>query len=161
VAHRWFLLSFLTLACAGPTPEQTAPAAPDPATVRQAIEAANARQIDAILKGDVEGAAANYAEDAIFMNPGAPAAQGKAALVALFDGMIQATTFSDVRMQTNDVVVGGDLAVENGSYRWTLTPKGGKPMPDSGKYMTVWRRQADGSWRIIRDINNSDVPPKM
>jgi uncharacterized protein (TIGR02246 family) len=151
----------LTLACAAPAPEQAAPpAAPDPAAVRQTIEAANARQVDAILKGDAQAAVANYADDAVFMNPGAPAAQGKAALVDLFTGMIQQGSFSDVKMQTVDVVVSGDLAVENGTYRWTLTPKGGKAMPDSGKYMTVWRKQADGGWKIIRDINNSDVPPK-
>lgn len=163
MSRRWLVCCALAVACASPAPEGAPPAAaaaPDPAAVRQEIEAANARQVDAILKGDVQAAAANYADDAIFMNPGAPAAQGKAALVAVFDGMLQSTTISDVRMRTNDVVVSGDLAVEYGSYAWTLTPKGGKAMPDSGKYMTVWRKQADGSWRIIRDINNSDVPPK-
>lgn len=162
MATRWLMVCTVTLACAGPPPEQAAtPAARDPAVVRQTIEAANARQVDAILKGDIQAAAMNYSEDAVFMNPGAPAAQGKAALVDLFSGMLKEVAFSDVRMQTNEVVVSGDLAVETGSYWWTVTPKGGKAAPDSGKYMTVWRQQADGGWKIIRDINNSNVPPKM
>jgi ketosteroid isomerase-like protein len=33
-------------------------------------------------------------------------------------------------------------------------------MPDSGKYLTVWQKQADGGWKIIRDINNTDIAPK-
>jgi ketosteroid isomerase-like protein len=28
-----------------------------------------------------------------------------------------------------------------------------------GKYITVWQQQADGSWKIVRDISNSDNPP--
>lgn len=159
---RWLLSCTVVVACAGPTPEQAAPAASeDPAVVRQAIEAANARQMDAVLKGDAQAASANYTEDAIFMYPGVPAARGKAAATELFNGMIQEATFSDMKIQTMDVVVSGDLAVEHGAYRWTVTPKGGKAMPDSGKYVTVWRKQTDGSWKIMRDINNSDVPPKM
>jgi len=38
----------------------------------------------------------------------------------------------------------------------TVTPKGGKLTHDKGKYLTVWKKQADGSWKIYRDINNSD-----
>jgi uncharacterized protein (TIGR02246 family) len=161
VSYRWMSILTLTLACAAPAPEQAASAAPDPAIVRQTIEAANARQVEAMGKGDAQTALANYADDAVFMNPGGPAAQGKAAVGAMFEGMLQQTTISDIRILTNDVVVSGDLAVESGAYRWTITPKGGAAMPDSGKYMTVWRRQTDGNWLIIRDINNSDVPPKM
>jgi ketosteroid isomerase-like protein len=34
----------------------------------------------------------------------------------------------------------------------------GKPLRDRGKYVTVWRKQADGSWRVVRDVFNSDLP---
>lgn len=156
------LLTVVAIACAAPATEQpAAPAPPDPAAVRQTIEAANARQIEALVKGDVAGGLANYAEDAVFMFPGAPAVQGKAAMTEPFTGTMQSTSFSDATMHTDNVVVSGDLAVENGTYKWTITPKGAKPMADSGKYLTVWQQQADGGWKIIRDINNTDIAPKM
>lgn len=43
----------------------------------------------------------------------------------------------------------------------TMTPKTGKgkPMSDKGKYIVVLQKQADGSWKIVRDISNSDLPP--
>jgi ketosteroid isomerase-like protein len=34
----------------------------------------------------------------------------------------------------------------------------GSPMKDSGKYMTVWRKQADGSWKVVADMFNTNMP---
>ena len=33
------------------------------------------------------------------------------------------------------------------------------PAADDGKYIEIWKRQADGSWKIAYDIFNSDLPP--
>lgn len=53
----------------------------------------------------------------------------------------------------------GDLAYERGTYALTIAASGTTPaMPDHGKYLTVRRKQADGSWLITADIFNSDVP---
>ncbi|MGQ0642023.1 MAG: YybH family protein, partial [Gemmatimonadaceae bacterium] len=52
----------------------------------------------------------------------------------------------------------GDLAVESGWYYF----KGkmfGQPAEDRGRYVNVWQRQADGSWKIVRDMSNSSLPP--
>ena len=35
-----------------------------------------------------------------------------------------------------------------------------QPVKDKGKYLTVWKHQPDGTWKIVRDINNSDLPAK-
>ena len=48
--------------------------------------------------------------------------------------------------------------IERGTYQWTLHPKSGTgaDVTDNGKYVTVWELQDDGSWKISRDISNSD-----
>lgn len=73
--------------------------------------------------------------------------------------MLAQVDMKDMSFRTDDVIVSGDLAVETGAYKWMIGPKGGKLAADSGKYLTIWRRQGDGSWKIIRDINNSDIAP--
>ncbi len=75
-----------------------------------------------------------------------------------FVEMMAAGTITDMKATTNDLMVAGDLAVETGSYQLTMVPKKGKPTPEKGKYLTVWKRQPDGTWKIVRDIDNTDTP---
>lgn len=49
----------------------------------------------------------------------------------------------------------GNLGFSSGTYELSFTDNG-KPVKDKGKYVTVWQKQADGSWKVIRDIENSD-----
>ena len=54
--------------------------------------------------------------------------------------------------------VSGDWAFSRGSWTSTLTPKGeGAAFLIDGKFMTILRRQADGSWKLYRDIFNSNT----
>mgnify|MGYP003342292487 CR=1 FL=1 len=53
------------------------------------------------------------------------------------------------------VTVVGDYAFEDGTYSWTMKPKKGKEATEVGKYLTVWHKQADGSWKIARDRASS------
>jgi ketosteroid isomerase-like protein len=58
-----------------------------------------------------------------------------------------------------EVSKGGDLAYSHGTYSMTTTdPKTKKPVTEKGKYVTVYRKAADGSWKAIQDINNADAP---
>jgi ketosteroid isomerase-like protein len=57
-------------------------------------------------------------------------------------------------------LAGPDWAFERGSYEISLTPRaGGDPLRDSGKYLTIYRRQPGHEWLIARDIWNSDSQP--
>ena len=150
-----FVASAAVAACAPPPP-----APPDTAAVRTAIEAANATFVAAAKQGDAAQMAAGYDADAILMPSGEPAASGSAAVGKWMSGMTAAFTMKEFSLTTNDVIVTGDYAIETGSYAMLLTPKTGKDMPDNGKFVVVWKKQADGSWKILRDIWNTDVAPK-
>ena len=128
----------------------------DVAAVRQAIDQANQKFADALTKGDSAGIVGNYSDDAMVMMPGAPAWRGRSEIAATGVQMLKSMTFSDVKFATESVDIGGDYAIETGTFQMTSTEKGKKPVTDKGKYVTVWKKQADGSWKIYRDINNSD-----
>jgi uncharacterized protein (TIGR02246 family) len=151
------LAAILGIAMAGCSPSP----APDTAAVRSAIEAANAKFIDAFKRGDKAALVAAYTEDAMVLMPNAPAWRGRAGVEKGMTEFLSQMTFKDGGTKTEDVMVAGDLAVETGSYAWTMQAKSGGEISDKGKYVTVWKRQADGSWKIARDINNSDLPSKQ
>jgi ketosteroid isomerase-like protein len=132
----------------------------DAATTRKGIEAIEARQIDAVLHGDSVGAVAGYADDAIVMLPDAKMIKSRVEAMHAFGTLFaggKATTFTS---HIEDLLVVGDYAIETATYDMTIQPKQGKPVHDSGKYLTVWKKQPDGSYKAIRDINNSDGPAK-
>ena len=58
-----------------------------------------------------------------------------------------------------DVSKAGDLAYVQGHYTLTASDqKTKKKVTEKGKYVTVYKKQADGSWKAVQDINNADAP---
>ena len=115
---------------------------------------------DAAAK-DIDKCVAHYADDAVLMLPGAPAAKSKDAIRAAWKGMLDdpntKLNFSSDRIE---VSASGELATTNGSYTTTMTnPKTKKIMEDKGSYLTVYKKQADGSWKAVEDMIASEVAP--
>ncbi len=136
-----------------------ASASTDASAAREAIEAANGRFTAAYLRGDTVAIADNFADDAIVMPPASPAVRGRDAVRADMAREV-ARAPSEVKefnLTTEDVMVAGDLAVETGAFEFV--PRSTTAAPEKGKYVTVWKRQSDGSWKIVRDVYNSDAPP--
>jgi uncharacterized protein (TIGR02246 family) len=138
-------------------------AMPDSAAVRRAIDDNNARFLAALKQGDAATAAANYTSDAVVMFPNSPAWQGAEAIRTGFGGFVAQFAVADGKAVTQDVIITPFYVIERGTYQWTLHPKsgGGADMTDNGKYLTVWELQDDGTWKISRDINNSDRAGSM
>ena len=133
--------------------------ASDAAVVRQLIDSANARFGAAALKGDTAALAGFYAGDAILMPANLPAARGHEAIAKMFAGMVAAMKPTAFRLQTQDLIVSGEYAIETGTYDMSnQVGKATKPVRDVGKYLVLWKKQPDGSYKIIRDIANSDAP---
>jgi len=109
---------------------------------------------------DVEKWAAFFAEDASGLFPGDKMLNGKAAI----EGAI-ATYFADpdfsLKLQATRAMAsrGGDMAYSQGTYIMTRTnPMNKKPMTVNGKYLTVYTKQADGSWKAVAHAFNADSP---
>ena len=59
-----------------------------------------------------------------------------------------------------EVAKSGDLGYAQGGYTMTMTdPKTKKVLTVNGKYVEVFRKQADGGWKAVEDIINEDAPP--
>jgi ketosteroid isomerase-like protein len=54
-----------------------------------------------------------------------------------------------------EVSKSGDLAYEIGDYSLTFSDKKGKPLTTKAKYVVVWGKQADGSWKVLVDAPNT------
>jgi uncharacterized protein (TIGR02246 family) len=111
--------------------------------------------------GDVAGLVAFYTADAVVMAPDTPMVKGKANIEALHRKMMDMARVSGMTITPIDTQVLGDTAIDVGTYQQTLTPKGGTPVTDTGKYLVVLKKQADGSWKLQYEIYNSDKQVMM
>jgi ketosteroid isomerase-like protein len=59
-----------------------------------------------------------------------------------------------------DISNSGDLGYTYGNYEFHSKDKDGKPTIDYGKYTSIWKRQADGSWKVVLDMGNASPSPK-
>jgi ketosteroid isomerase-like protein len=139
---------------------QVTPIYPDSAAVRHAIDEDNARFIESFKRGDAAGLASHYADGAVVMLANGPAWDGTAAIKQGFTEFLGNVSVPNMQLTTHDIIIDPGYAIERGAYEMTFHPKSGagSDITDKGKYITVWEQQLDGSWKIIRDISNSDNP---
>ena len=107
---------------------------------------------------DVEKTIAFYSADAIVMPPNGPQATGKESIRAIWKGMLTPGFSGGWKPAKVEVAKSGEIAYATGTYEFNETDASGKPMTDKGKYVEVWKKQADGSWKCAVDIFNSDIP---
>ncbi len=107
---------------------------------------------------DVEGTVAFYADDASLLPPNAPILSGKAAIRSDWATLLVPGTSLSWHPEKVEVARSGDLAYSMGVYQITMKDPQGKSISDHGKYLEVWKKQADGKWKAVADTYNSDVP---
>jgi ketosteroid isomerase-like protein len=102
---------------------------------------------------DVDLFMSYWAPDATAYLSGRPAVRGTDAIRKAFAEPIAAPGASLVwRPERADVSAAGDLGYTVGSYEMTVNG-----VTDSGKYLTVWKKQPEGTWKVIEDIGNSNL----
>jgi uncharacterized protein (TIGR02246 family) len=109
---------------------------------------------------DLDKIVSHYAADASVLIPDSPIMQGTSAIRTGLRNMLADKNLAlSFTTSTAEVSKGGDLGYTQGTYSMTTTnPKTRKPVTEKGKYVTVYKKQADGSWKAIEDINNADAP---
>lgn len=102
----------------------------------------------AAAAGDVARVTTFWADDATVFFPGAPVARGKEAIGELVERNRALPGFALTWEPDGAVVAAaGDLGYTTGTFRLSLTGPDGNALERGGNYLTVWRRQEDGSWK--------------
>ena len=122
------------------------------AEVRKAIDAGNARYISAFKNGDAAGVAAVYDEDGARLSPKGVVLRGRKAIRDDLDKFIKQVGPVTVTIETSDLWLIDDTACETGKWSYTFTPPGRQQQTIGGRYVTTWRRQKDGAWKIALDL---------
>lgn len=143
------LIGIASVSCAGP--KESEDGAGD---ARAAIEAANTKFSEAFARGDAEALAALYTPDAIVFPPDSEMIRGNGAIGEFWKAQRDGGVTS-AALTTTDVGRSGDVAYEAGNVSLTIQSAGAEPTTAMAKYVVVWTRQADGSWKLHRDIWNS------
>ncbi|MEP6687897.1 MAG: SgcJ/EcaC family oxidoreductase [Gemmatimonadales bacterium] len=122
------------------------------ADVRRAIDAGNAAYKSAFLRADAQALAQVYDSDGVRLNEGGVVIRGRTAISRDVAGFVSQVGPVRVTIETAAVWLVDDVAWESGAWSYTFQPKGKAEQRLGGRYVTLWRHQADGSWRIWRDL---------
>jgi uncharacterized protein (TIGR02246 family) len=113
----------------------------------------------AMKAGDLELWLSLHTDDIVKMPPDAPASIGQEELRANMEPLFDNFTF-EMAINGEETQVDGDLGYSWCNYTVLMTPKaGGEPIFTDGKALGIYKRQADGSWKLSHDCYNSSVPP--
>ena len=124
-----------------------------PASVRDAIAAANENFMAAAMKGDAAGLAALYTENGQVLPPNSDFVKGRQAIQGFWQA-VMGMGIKAAKLEIVEVEGLGDTANEVGKY--SLYGAEGQVL-DLGKYIVVWKRE-HGQWKLHRDIFNSSNP---
>jgi ketosteroid isomerase-like protein len=59
------------------------------------------------------------------------------------------------------IALSRDLGYTSGVYLMKYKDASGKMKVDNGKFLTIWKREADGTWKMLYDMFNSDLPVSL
>ncbi|MDE3154323.1 MAG: nuclear transport factor 2 family protein [Acidobacteriota bacterium] len=131
------------------------PAARVPEAARQTIEHANAAWVAAMKgHGDMTAVSGGFAPDALFITPDGQIVRGGDAIVRFMKERL-ARSGPAVRggLVQDGIRREGSLVYEWGHVTLEFPPRDGKPVKMTGRYLTVWARDAAGHWQITRNLS--------
>jgi uncharacterized protein (TIGR02246 family) len=139
-------------------------AAAGPLFAAEPTKAGGAESLDvawtkAVLAGDAGALAALYADDAVLVMPGSPAARGRKAIAESFAAWLKDTKVTEFALKSDASRTSGHLAAGWGTWKMTTVPKaGGASTTETGTYCWV-ATEKDGTWKYVSDNASADPPP--
>jgi len=122
------------------------------AEAKRAIDKGNAEWVEAWEKGDPEMVAAIFTDDGVMLSQGGKVFKGRQQILERQKAAMQSVTRPiKVSVITVKIWLNGDVAYETGKYKYEYTEKG-TPVTEEGRYVTMWKRQRDGSWKLSVDM---------
>jgi ketosteroid isomerase-like protein len=137
-------------------PSASAAAKADANTLRQL----EADFMKAAAEKGAQGYMSYYAQDAVELPNGADMLQGKENISKTMDFLDQKDNRLTWTPVGADISASGDLGYTYGTYVFTSKDKDGKPVSEHGKYTSIWKKQKDGSWKVVLDMGNASPAPK-
>lgn len=135
------------------------PPADHSAAAAEAVRAADIAWAKTFTDKDAAAVAGYLESEGVIMPPNAPAVTGQAGARAMFESYFAMPGLTGAWQPTKvEASRSGELAYSSGTYEMSMNDSAGNPVPDRGKYATIWRMQADSSWKVVLDIFNSDLP---
>lgn len=147
-----FALLLVAAGCSQQSPADTR------AADESAVKDTDAQWAKTAMANDLDGTVAYYSDDASILPPNSPIVAGKTAIRTFWTALLSPHATLSWETTKVEAARSGDMAYVMGVY--TITPKDaeGKSMTDRGKLVEVWKKQADGKWKTVADIFNSDLP---
>jgi len=113
--------------------------------------------VKAAEASDATALANLFAVDGVEMPPNAAEVKGRTAIEAFYKEQFGAVKFSNMKITPTKTSAMGNFGYDIGVFAQRVTPTGGKPMDDKGKYIVLLDKTSDG-WKIKYLIYNSDLP---
>jgi len=131
------------------------------AEVRKWIEKGNAQWVDGYKRGDAALVAEAFAPDAVNVGKDGTVDVGREAIQERTRKYMETSgPATRARADIADLVISGNLAYEWGTSDARFAPKPGGPDKRAGRYLTCWKKQPDGSWKIFRNLSLEAEPGK-
>ena len=136
----------------------SARAASDHSSIERALRKLDAQWSAAASAKNLDQVVSYYSSDAIVLAPNLPVASSAEAIRKVWKGELDGMSSGGWKPTRVEVAQSGDIAYISGTYTWAGKGADGKEMKDQGKYLEVWKKQTDGSWKCTADCWNSNLP---
>ena len=147
-------LAWIPAACGG------GPEPADPQELQAAVMDADRAFNQATQERGVEGWVSFFADDGALIGEGMGEIRGTDAIreaVAYLSDPAFSLTWEPIRA---DVAASGDLGYTVGQYTSRTEGEDGQVTVGQGLYVSIWRLQADGRWKVVMDLGNPTDDPE-